>query len=149
MWKRRISPITMLPPSGSALTSTISSSLDSMLTRDSLTRGGFTRSLGTGVSPDFSNSSTSGGNSAEQMFIRSAISSDTTFTTNSPVASMLRIVSFLAPSLSRTMGQNSIVGGLALTPVKKLKGARLRIPSTFTVETNAMGRGTMTPIISL
>ena len=47
------------------------------------------------------------------------------------------------------MGQKSIVGGLALTPVKKLKGARLRIPSGLMLETNAMGRGTITPIISL
>ena len=47
------------------------------------------------------------------------------------------------------MGQKQITGGLALTPVKKLKGARFGIPSGLSVETNAMGRGTMAPISSL
>src|SRR5205823_12749650 len=96
------------------------SSLHSMLIRDSLTRGGFTRSLGIGVSRDFSNSSTSGGNSVEQIFICWAKSSETTFTTNSLVASTFRSVSFFEPSLSRIMGQKQITGGLALIPVKKL-----------------------------
>ena len=40
-------------------------------------------------------------------------------------------------------------GGLALIPVKKLKGARLRTPSGLIEDTNAMGRGTMAPIMSL
>ena len=47
------------------------------------------------------------------------------------------------------MGQKQITGGLALMPVKKLNGARLRTPSAVMVETKAMGRGTITPTISL
>ena len=34
-------------------------------------------------------------------------------------------------------------------PVKKLKGARLAMPCESTVETRAMGRGTMMPVMSL
>ena len=40
-------------------------------------------------------------------------------------------------------------GGFELATVKKLKGATLNAPSVFTVETNAMGRGTTEPIRSL
>jgi hypothetical protein len=47
------------------------------------------------------------------------------------------------------MGQKQITGGFALIPVKKLNGARLRMPSALMVETNAIGRGTITPTISL
>jgi hypothetical protein len=47
------------------------------------------------------------------------------------------------------MGQKQMIGGFALTPVKKLNGARFQRPSSLRVETNAMGRGTMDPIISL
>ena len=36
-----------------------------------------------------------------------------------------------------------------LAAVKKLNGARLQIPSGLTVETNAMGRGTIAPTITL
>jgi hypothetical protein len=39
--------------------------------------------------------------------------------------------------------------GFELMPVKKLNGARLRIPSSLMVETSAIGRGTIDPIISL
>jgi hypothetical protein len=47
------------------------------------------------------------------------------------------------------MGQKQITGGLALMPVKKLNGARFRMPSGLIDDTNAMGRGTITPTISL
>jgi hypothetical protein len=47
------------------------------------------------------------------------------------------------------MGAKHTTGGLALTAVKKLKGARLRTPAELTVDTNAIGRGTIAPIISL
>ena len=83
------------------------------------------------------------------MFICWAISSETTFTTNSRVVEMFRKVSLRGCSPSRRMGQKQMMGGLALTPVKKLNGARLRIPSGLRVETKAIGRGTMAPIISL
>ena len=42
------------------------------------------------------------------------------------------------------MGEKQITGGLALMPVKKLNGARLRMPSALIVETKAIGRGTIT-----
>src|SRR5207247_695784 len=87
----------------------------------------FTASLASGVRPLAANSSTSGGNSCEQTFIWAANSSDTTLTTNSPVASILRSVSFLPPSLPRIMGEKQTTGGLALMPVKQLIGQRLRM----------------------
>ena len=45
------------------------------------------------------------------------------------------------------MGEKQSAGGLALMAVKKLKGARFRMPSRESVETKAMGRGTITPVI--
>jgi hypothetical protein len=39
--------------------------------------------------------------------------------------------------------------GLREATVKKLKGARLRVPFSFTVEVQAIGRGTTEPINSL
>src|SRR5260370_13612145 len=124
-------------------------SLHSMWICDSLTRGGFTRSLGIGVKREASSLSTSGGTSAELMFIFSANSSETIFMTNSRVAEMLRSVSLRGLGPARCTGQKQTIGGLALTPVKKLNGARLRIPSRLRVETNAIGRGTIAPISSL
>jgi hypothetical protein len=41
-----------------------------------------------------------------------------------------------------------MTGGFALMAVKKLKGARFGIPRSLTLETNAIGLGTMDPIIS-
>ena len=41
----------------------------------------------------------------------------------------------------RFAGQNMIVGGLAPTPLKKLKGARFATPSADKVDTQAIGRG--------
>jgi hypothetical protein len=46
------------------------------------------------------------------------------------------------------MGEKQMTGGLALMAVKKLNGARLRLPSALSDETNAIGRGTITPTIS-
>src|SRR5690242_5279848 len=135
----------MLPPRNFALTCTIWCSLHSMLKRDSFTRGGFTSSLGAAVSPETTNSSTSGGYSPEQRFIFSAKSSLTMFTTNSRVASILTSVSFLGRSPPRIMGQKQITGGFALITVKKLNGARLRTPSGLSVDTNAIGRGRTAP----
>jgi hypothetical protein len=40
-------------------------------------------------------------------------------------------------------GQNTTLGGFAPTPVKKLNGARFVTPDNETVETHAIGRGTM------
>src|ERR1700719_845607 len=120
-----------------------------MCTCDSFTVGGSTTSAGLGVRPPASKSSTSGGNSADVIFICCANSSDTVFTTNSRVTVMLCSVSFRGRGPRRRIGQKQITGGLALTPVKKLKGARFGIPSGLKVDTNAMGRGTIAPISSL
>ena len=43
----------------------------------------------------------------------------------------------------------STVGGAEPTPAKKLKGARLAMPSASMVETRATGRGTIMPVINL
>jgi len=58
-------------------------------------------------------------------------------------------VSFCCPSLPRTIGAKQTTGGFALAAVKKLNGARLRTPARLIVDTNAIGRGTMAPIINL
>jgi hypothetical protein len=42
-----------------------------------------------------------------------------------------------------------MVGGFEHTPLKKENGARLSMPSFDFVETKAIGRGRMDPIISL
>jgi hypothetical protein len=52
-------------------------------------------------------------------------------------------------ALGRSDGQKSTVGGFEPTPQKKLKGARFATPSRLTVETSAMGRGTIMPVSSL
>jgi hypothetical protein len=44
------------------------------------------------------------------------------------------------------MGQNSTVGGLGHTTLKKENGARLGLPLTLTVEIQPIGRGTTEPI---
>src|SRR5438045_2477497 len=83
------------------------------------------------------------------MFIFSTKSSETIFTTNCLVSQMFRSVSFCSPSLPRTIGEKQITGGFALTAVKKLKGARFRMPPLLNVDTNAIGLGTITPTINL
>jgi hypothetical protein len=62
---------------------------------------------------------------------------------------MLRSVSLRGPPAGRGPGQKQMSAGFELMPVKKLNGARLRIPSSLMVETSAIGRGTIDPIISL
>ena len=79
--------------------------------------------------------------------------SGTTLTTNSPVPPSarglaLRSESFSVPS-GLLAGQKSRSMGSEPTPLKKEKGARLSLPSTERVETSAMGRGAMAPIMSL
>src|SRR5580692_2199684 len=117
-----------------------------MLTCDSFTRGGRTRSLATGVSPATANSSTPYGYSPEVTFIFSANSSLTMFTTNSFVARTFVSVSFEG---SRYDAVKHSTGGFALATVKKLNGARFATPSGEMVDTNAIGRGTTTPTSSL
>src|SRR5258706_5922875 len=128
-----------LPPPGRVLSSTICTNLHSMFTCDSLTRGGRTRSLGTGVNPETANSSTPLGYSPDVRFILSAISSLTIFTTNSPVAFTLRYVSFRG---SRKDVEKQTIGGSPLITLRKLDGARLRTPSRQTRDTKPIGRRT-------
>jgi hypothetical protein len=47
------------------------------------------------------------------------------------------------------MGAKQTTGGFALHAVKKLNGARFLTPAGLIVETNAIGRGTIAPTISL
>jgi hypothetical protein len=75
------------------------------------------------------------------------VSSVARFTTNWRVASTLSSVSFFLPWRSLTGAKHTDMG-LAQMPVKKLNGARFVFPSGEIVDTQAMGRGWMSPIIS-
>ena len=79
-------------------------------------------------------------------FMEAARARGTRFTTNSGTSSMLRIVSFFTPSRLLT-GTNIRVGGFAVTPWKKLNGARLVFPSGEIVDTQAMGLGRIVLVI--
>ena len=70
-------------------------------------------------------------------------------TTNSRAVVMLRSVSLRGSGLARRPTVKTSTGGFELATVKKLKGATFERPSGLTVETNAIGRGTIDPIISL
>jgi hypothetical protein len=67
--------------------------------------------------------------------------------TPSEVSSKLRAVSLWLPSLRRPT-LSMTVGGSLLTAPKKLKGARLVIPSPLMVEIQQMGRGITEETIS-
>src|SRR5690349_7336034 len=60
--------------------------------------------------------------------------------TNSPEARMLRSVSFSRPSRAPT--EMAICGGDEVIIMKKLKGARLKLPVGPMVEVQPIGRGT-------
>src|SRR5213592_3485516 len=109
--------MTIFPDNGPSPMRTMSCKTHSRFTSDSLTRGGFTFVDGTDAKPQAANSLISGGNSSLVAFIFSRIESETTLTTNSPVDSMLRSVSFFFPSRV-FVGQKRIVGGLGHTPLK-------------------------------
>ena len=98
---------------------------------------------GVAVRPAKANSSTSGSTLAEVAFISSDKASVARLTTNSPVASTLVSVSLRRPWLIRPLAANITAGGESETPLKKLKGARLAMPSALTVEIQPMGRGTI------
>src|SRR3990170_997202 len=74
------------------------------------------------------------------MFIRSAMSSVTRFTTNSLVSRMFLAVSFGRPCREPTETARTM--GALDTPIAKEKGAQLSTPSGLLVDTKAMGRGT-------
>ena len=110
------------------------------------TRRGFTTSAATESTPNASNSLSPYGSNAEHAFIFSTCANDTRFTTNSPVASIFRTVSFFDPS-RRFTGTNINVGGADVTPWKKLNGARFAFPSADSVDTHAIGRGKIVLVI--
>lgn len=74
-------------------------------------------------------------------------------TTNSPAPPSAAAAQFLSVSLSDPSGlfagQKSSIIGSEPTPLKKEKGATFGRPSADTVETTAIGRGTIPPIMSL
>ena len=100
--------------------------------------------------PAFSNSSALGGWLLDDSYIMFARGKETMLITNSPVSSMLLRVSLAGPS-SPTRGPRLMhsIGGCREATVKKLKGARLRMPYWLRVEVQAIGRGTTEPINSL
>ena len=83
---------------------------------------------------------------AAEAFIGSAKAKGTACTTNSGTSRMLRTVSFGCPSRLFT-GTNRSDGGFEVTPWKKLNGARLVRPVAERVETQAIGRGAIAPVI--
>ena len=119
-----------------------------MFTGDSDTLGTDTNSEASAVSPANSNSFTSDGCSPAVVFMASAMSSTTTLTTNSPVASTFARASFDFHSACRATPMTT-VGGVYDTALKNEKGARFATPSPETVETRAIGRGTITPVRTL
>jgi hypothetical protein len=55
-------------------------------------------------------------------------------------------VSLGAPVRPLLLGAKAKIGGLALNTLKKLKGAKLGLPSLLIVEAKQMGRGPILPI---
>src|SRR5437016_9450946 len=91
---------------------TISTSLHSITAGLSPTRGTLTLDDGTGVRPAVSNSLTSGGTWAEEIFICLAKGIVAKFQTNSPVSRTLRTVSF------QLFEEKARIGGDAGTALK-------------------------------
>src|SRR5262245_20904226 len=126
----------------------------SKATGDSATRGGLTLTLGAIVKPVSSNSLSPYGSGSDAAATFCAYASIAALTTNCPVPPsltglQLRSVSFAEPS-ALFAGQNRSVIGLEPTPLKNENGARLNdVPFGETVETNAIGLGTMQPMRSL
>ena len=97
--------------------------------------------------PSTATSLTSGAYSIALRCTFSIISSSAMLTTNSPVAWMLRPVSFSTPALRPTLMPT--IGGAFETKVNAENGARFTCPPGDTVVTHAMGRGTTMPVINL
>jgi hypothetical protein len=107
---------------------------------DSSTRCARTVRLASRVRPARSNSLTSGAKFVPVALICSNRLAGLKFTTKSCVVSMLRSVSFAPTEV------NMMIGGVTDATVKKECGARLSTPSAETLETQAIGRGTMTEV---
>src|SRR3954469_17883543 len=109
--------------------------LHSSATGLSATRGAWTNFEGAGVRPDNANSSTPRFTGADVMFTASRSSHVAREHVNSPACSMLETESL------RPCDENMTIGGLWLTTLKKLYGARLSEPSGPTHEIHPIGRG--------
>src|SRR5262249_15427534 len=138
------SPMTRFPAMGPVPTGTICRTLHSRFTGDSANRGGFTLTDGTVRRPTYSASFSPYGSSLDDRLTCSASDATAAFTTNSPVASTFKSVSFLDPS-RRRVGEKTTTGGFDPNALKKLNGARLTRPAGSTVVTHAIGRGVTTP----
>src|SRR5260370_34701956 len=103
----------------------------------SATRGTLTRLLGAAVSPEILNSLTSWATWAAVAFICCAKSLVARFQTNSPVSWMLATLSF------QEVEENPMIGGGELKPVKKMYGARVRVPVASREEVQPVRRGRM------
>jgi hypothetical protein len=73
------------------------------------------------------------------------IESTTVFITKSPVSSILDRVSFSLSLVCRFI-DTTTVGGTEQTALKNENGAKFRTPELEMLETNAIGRGTTTPV---
>src|SRR5688572_20902683 len=104
----------------------VRSSLHAIAAGTSANLGGATDVDGESDSPSISASLTSEGYSAELACSGSRNASFAMFTTNSPVASILRAVSFSTPA--RSVMLMPIMGGLVDRNVKALNGARFTVP---------------------
>src|SRR5260221_9984316 len=103
----------------------------------SATRDTLTRLLGAAVSPEILNSLTSWATWAAVAFICCAKSMVARFQTNSPVSWMLATLSF------QEVEENPMIGGREFNPVKKLYGARVRLPLASRGGIQPIGRGAM------
>src|SRR5208283_4390676 len=114
----------------------------SRLIGDSATLGARTRSQDAGVTPASSNSSTERPTSALEAFTAWRRSQVARLTTNSPVSRAFFTESFSPPSTCRPLAQYITIGGCSWIALKKLNGARFRMPAASTVEIQPIGRGT-------
>src|SRR5262249_18641011 len=112
-------------------------------TGDPATRGGFTRKLASCSTPTASNSLIPCGKFVAVALTCSNSPSGARFTTNSPVSSTFRSESL------RPTEVNCTTGGATAATVKNECGARFAAPSWPTVDTQAIGRGTITEVSSL
>ncbi len=84
--------------------------------------------------------------SVPQASTAATCSSDGMLMHSSPVRRALRSVSFSALSSAAEKPMPTI-GGVPEKPLKKLNGARLYVPVSFSVPTQAIGRGIMQEIM--
>ncbi len=120
------------------------SSLHSILTGTSASRGVRILVDGSVARPSSSTSLTCGGCSMLLRWIASRCDASPILITNSPSSWMLLPVSFRTPALRPMF--TPISAGLFDTKVKQENGARFTTPSGESVVIHAIGRGTTTPL---